>query len=73
MTFLAGWGKTAVNGGVSTILKQTHMETMGNRCSIYGAAQFSQEKQICAGKHGVGYTCQGDSGGPLMYEYEGRW
>jgi secreted trypsin-like serine protease len=72
--WVSGWGRTAHNGDVSTILKQTYMETMGNRCSsIYGTAHFSQEKQICAGKHGVGYTCQGDSGGPLMYEYEGRW
>jgi len=71
--WVSGWGRTAHGGETSSILKQTHMETMGTKCSAYGATKFSQEKQICAGKHGVGYTCQGDSGGPLMYEYQGRW
>jgi len=71
--WVSGWGKTAHNGNTSPILKQTHMQTMGTRCSVYGADKFSEQKQICAGKHGVGYTCQGDSGGPLMYEYQGRW
>jgi secreted trypsin-like serine protease len=71
--WVSGWGRTAHNGNTSSILKQTYMQTMGTKCSTYGAQKFSEEKQICAGKHGVGYTCQGDSGGPLMYEYEGRW
>ncbi|UJR17575.1 hypothetical protein I4U23_004471 [Adineta vaga] len=71
--WVSGWGRTAHNGVTSTILKQTYMETMGNKCLTYGADKFSVETHICAGKHGVGYTCQGDSGGPLMYEYEGRW
>jgi len=71
--WVSGWGRTAHLGNTSPILKQTQMQTMGTKCSVYGADKFSQEKQICASKHGVGYTCQGDSGGPLMYEYEGRW
>lgn len=49
------------------------MDTLGNKCLIYGSDKFIEEKQICAGKHGVGYTCQGDSGGPLMYESQGQW
>ena len=73
MTLLAGWGRTAAGGNSSPILKQTLMDTLGNKCSIYGSDKFSEQKQICAGKHGVGYTCQGDSGGPLMYEYQGKW
>jgi len=71
--WVSGWGRTAAGGDSSPILKQTYMHTMGTACSIYGRSQFSVEKQICAGKHGVGYTCQGDSGGPLMYESAGRW
>jgi secreted trypsin-like serine protease len=70
--WVSGWGRTAHLGETSPILKQTQMDTLGNKCNIYGAA-FTEEKQICAGKHGVGYTCQGDSGGPLMYEYQGQW
>jgi len=71
--WVSGWGRTAHNGETSLVLKQTQMDTMGNKCNIYGSTKFNLEKQICASKHGVGYTCQGDSGGPLMYEYEGRW
>jgi len=71
--WVSGWGRTAPGGQSSPILKQTQMDTKGNQCRTYGAAAFSLEKQICAGKHGVGYTCQGDSGGPLMYEHQGRW
>jgi len=71
--WVSGWGRVAHGGETSPILKQTHMDTAGDKCLIYGRDKFSLEKQICASKHGVGYTCQGDSGGPLMYEQEGRW
>ncbi len=68
-----GWGTTSFQGQISTVLKQTSLNTMPDRCGeIY--PNYSNQKQMCAGAHGGGRdTCQGDSGGPLMYESNGQW
>jgi secreted trypsin-like serine protease len=69
----AGWGTTSFQGQASSVLKQTSLHTMPNRCGqIFG--DYNNQKQMCAGAYGGGRdTCQGDSGGPLMYESNGQW
>jgi trypsin len=73
-SFVAGWGKTANDGSTSPVLKQKSIHTMGDKCKIYGAAKFNEDKQLCAGRYAKdGDACQRDSGGPLMYESNGQW
>jgi len=69
--YLAGWGKTAVNGDASVLLKQTDLTVM-NCSGFWAPSQYDTRKQICAGTVGAG-QCNGDSGGPLMYQYSGQW
>jgi len=69
----AGWGRTSYEGQTSSVLKQTSLHTMPDRCGqIF--RNYNNQKQMCAGAYGGGRgACQGDSGGPLMYESNGQW
>jgi secreted trypsin-like serine protease len=69
--YVSGWGKTAVDGTSSSVLKQTELKVVD--CGGFWApSQFDAQKQICANIVGS-TTCNGDSGGPLMYQSNGQW
>ncbi|XP_059482693.1 trypsin-1-like [Neocloeon triangulifer] len=72
---VTGWGKTAENRPVSTVLREVTVPIMSNsKCqSYYGTSQIT-DNMLCAGfKEGGRDSCQGDSGGPLIVKNESHY
>ncbi|RVE57725.1 hypothetical protein OJAV_G00202120 [Oryzias javanicus] len=65
---VAGWGRTAVDGRTSDVLKEaTEVTQFKAECESVWKEHFSSENMICTKfSKKTGGVCQGDSGGPLI-------
>jgi secreted trypsin-like serine protease len=67
---LAGWGKVAGDGEVSTFLQQAEVKIFkSKRCQRVFGSSYT-DRMMCIGKHSqpVASACNGDSGGSLIVQ-----
>ncbi|MEE6471839.1 hypothetical protein FKM82_009387, partial [Ascaphus truei] len=70
---VTGWGLTANNGQIASILQQAPLPVVGHSTCSTGSWWGSTVKStmVCAGGDGVRSSCNGDSGGPLNCSVNG--
>uniref|UniRef100_T1JQF1 Peptidase S1 domain-containing protein n=2 Tax=Tetranychus urticae TaxID=32264 RepID=T1JQF1_TETUR len=67
-----GWGRTTVNSGGSTSLKQVDLKLTGREeCVRYYSSNLSNDL-FCAKEYNKG-PCYGDEGSPLMIQFSQRY
>ncbi|XP_064030490.1 mast cell protease 1A-like [Pogoniulus pusillus] len=63
----AGWGRTALNGGQSSVLREVALEVQREEVCEQTFQKYLWQSMLCAGdEHGKKSTFRGDSGGPLI-------
>ena len=74
--YVTGWGLTANNGDVSTVLKEVKASIQEeNICrTSWGSKMFNQEKECAGTLFGADSAANGESGGPLQCQLaNGVW
>jgi len=76
-SIVAGWGKLAEKGFVSTKLQYVEIPIINNtECqTIYKKINKLIDKDLMCAGYSIGLkdSCEGDSGGPMMVFKRGRW
>ncbi|XP_053483666.1 granzyme B(G,H) [Ictalurus furcatus] len=64
---IAGWGRTAQNSSVSSVLREVKLQLQNNsQCKKLWKNKFDTDSMICTVSDGKKTPCKGDSGSPLI-------